>query len=246
MRTSIEKSMLIANLQRQILQWQGFKQVIEKDNQVGLGELEKAFPNHAFPLGSIHEFISENLEEEASSSGFMAGLLPLLMQKNGISLWIGSSHALFTPAIKLFGLDPDRIIFVQMKQQQDILWALEEGLKCEGVSVVVAEVADINFSQSRRLQLAVEQSRVTGFVLRLRPRFLGATACAVRWHIRPLPSWTEGDLPGVGFPSWEVNLLKVRNGSPSRWEVVWKKNGLQMKRLALFPRLAEHAKRKIV
>src|SRR5690606_29171741 len=150
-----------------------------------------------------------------------------LMQKRGIGLWISRSTQLFAPAMKSFGLDPDRLIFVQMDKEKDILWALEEALKCEGIGVVIAEIQDINFLQSRRLQLAVEKTKVTGFVLRMQPRSLGATTCAARWHIRSLPSHVEGDIPGVGFPEWEVELLKVRNGNPSRWQVRWKQNQLQ-------------------
>lgn len=245
MKPSIEKSILIADLQQQILRWQGFKQIEKKDYGVGLGELEKAFPGHVFPVGTLHEFMSESMEEEATSSGFISGLLSFLMQKGGVGLWISSSNQLFAPSIKSFGVDPDRIIFVQMEKQKDILWALEEGLKCEGVRVVIAEVQDIDFVQSRRLQLAVEKSKVTGFVLRLNPRFLGATTCAARWHIRSLPSHVQGDMPGVGFPEWEVQLLKVRNGSPSRWQVGWRQDQLQAKRLTLSSNPVYHAKRKV-
>jgi protein ImuA len=28
-------------------------------------------------------------------------------------------------------------------------------------------------------------------------------------------------LPGVGFPKWNVELLKVRNGKPGSWQVEW-------------------------
>lgn len=245
MSASNEKSLLIADLQQQIWQWQGFKQIEQKDDRVGLGELEKAFPGHFFPTGALHEFISESKEEEASSSGFIGGLLSFLMQKGGIGLWISSANQLFAPAVKSFGVDPDRIIFVQMKKQQDILWAAEEGLKCEGIRVVIAEVQDIDFVQSRRLQLVMEKSKVTGLVLRLQPRFLGATTCAARWRIRHLPSHVEDNLPGVGFPEWEVALLKVRNGNPSRWRVGWRQNQFQATRLAQNSSPMCHAKRKV-
>lgn len=246
MKTSVEKSMLIADLQHQILQWQGFNQVENKKYQLGVGELEKAFPEQVFPIGTIHEFMSESTEEEASSSGFIGGLLSFLMQKGGVGLWISNSNQLFAPSIKTFGLEPDHIIFVQMKKQEDILWALEEGLKCEEVQVVIAEVQDIDFAQSRRLQLAVEKSRVTGFVLRLQPRFRGATACAARWHIRSLPSRVEEGLPGVGFPRWEVELLKVRNGNPSKWEVEWRHDQLQAKRIVSASKDRQQDKRRKV
>jgi protein ImuA len=32
----------------------------------------------------------------------------------------------------------------------------------------------------------------------------------------------EDDMPGVGFPRWNVELLKVRNGKPGSWQIEWK------------------------
>ncbi len=244
MKTSIEKSMLIADLQHQILQWQGFKQVERKETGLGLGTLERAFPGNVFPMGTLHEFISDNKEEEAASSGFLAGLLSFLMQKDGVALWISSSDQPFAPAMTYFGLEPERIIFVQMQKQVDILWALEEGLKCTAVKVVVAELQEINFVQSRRLQLVVEKSRVTGLLLRLQPRMLGATTCAARWHIRTQMSHVEGDMPGVGFPTWKVELLKVKNGQSSCWQLAWTPRGLQVEQLKA-ERTASSSKRKV-
>jgi protein ImuA len=29
------------------------------------------------------------------------------------------------------------------------------------------------------------------------------------------------DMPGVGFPCWNVSLQKVRNGKPGNWQVEW-------------------------
>jgi protein ImuA len=37
--------------------------------------------------------------------------------------------------------------------------------------------------------------------------------------ISSLPSSTQNDMPGVGFPRWRVELNKIRNGRPGCWEV---------------------------
>jgi protein ImuA len=29
-------------------------------------------------------------------------------------------------------------------------------------------------------------------------------------------------MPGVGFPKWNIELLKVRNGKPGSWELEWR------------------------
>ncbi len=97
---------------------------------------------------------------------------------------------------------------------------MEEALKCEGLAAVIAETPELSFTASRRFQLAVEQSRVTGFVIRNNPKNL-ATACLTRWKISSLPTVSEDGLPGVGFPRWNVELLKVRNGTPGIWQLEW-------------------------
>jgi protein ImuA len=85
----------------------------------------------------------------------------------------------------------------------------------------VGELNELSFIDSRRLQLAVERSRVTGFIHRFRPRVQSPVACLTRWKISPLPSQTPDNLPGLGFPRWQVALLKVRNGQPASWQVQW-------------------------
>lgn len=218
---SDDKRKLIGQLQKHLLRWQGFKPSENHPEGIGLGLVEKAFPNAVFPVGSIHEFIGATPEQTAATSGFIGGILSTLMRKGGVCLWISTSNRLFPPAIKHFGVEPDRIIFIEARREKDILWALEEALKCDRLIAAVAELREMDFSQSLRLQLAVEKSRVTGFVLRSNPLRVGNTACAARWQITPLPSEVAEGMPGVGTPKWGVQLLKVRNGNPGYWEINW-------------------------
>jgi protein ImuA len=215
------KKDIVDQLQKNILLLQGIKMPSGSSENIGLGPVERAFPNGVFPKGTIHEFLSAKPEHAAACGGFVSGILNSLMQKGGACIWISVARTLFPPALKNFGVKPDRIIFIDLKHERDILWAAEEALKCEGLSAVIAEVQELSFTQSRRLQLAVEQSRVTGFILRNDIRKLNPTACAARWQITPLPSKLDDDMPGVGFPRWNVELLKVRNGNPGMWQMEW-------------------------
>lgn len=211
----------VNRLKQDLLRWQGFIPPESPTERIGLGPVEDVFPGGVFPARGVHEFISGCREESAAASGFIGGLLSRLMGGGAVCLWISTSRMLFPPAVQTFGPQPDRVVFVDVARERDVLWATEEALKCGGLAAVVAELQEMDFAQSRRLQLAVEKSRVTGLVLRSNPRFVGSTACVARWHIRPLPSVLEDGLPGVGFPRWEVELLKVRNGNPGRWQMEW-------------------------
>jgi protein ImuA len=214
------KADIIARLKKDILPLQGFKKTADAHVLKGIPKvIEEAFPNAVFPLGAVHELIASRPEDMAATTGFIAGLLASIMHNSGAVIWISSSRSIFPPALNTFGVSPDKIIFIHLKKEKDILWAMEEALKCKGLSAAIGEVQDLSFTASRRLQLAIEQSRVTGFIIRRNPRSLNTSACLARWKITSLPSELPGGMPGVGFPRWNVELIKVRNGRPSNWQL---------------------------
>lgn len=218
------KQEIVERLRKDILRLQGYTVLDNLNKSLGLGPLESAFPNQVFPRSSVHEFICESKEQSAVTCGFVKGLLSRLMPKGGVCVWIDTTSAVFPPAAPLFDVEPAHIIFIQMPGQPQALWAVEEALKCNSLSVVVGELYALDFVQSRRLQLAVEKSKVTALIMR-KSRNLGSTSCAARWKINALPSIQEEGLPGIGYPRWQVELLKVRNGNPGRWELEWSEKG---------------------
>jgi protein ImuA len=214
------KADIIAQLQRDILPLQGFRSALKKTiDDTGIGPIKNAFPNAEFPLGAVHEFVYTGAEDAAATAGFVAALLASLMRSKGASLWISTSRLIFPPALRSFNIAPDKIIFIDLQKEKEILWAMEESLKCDGLSAVIGEMRDLSFTDSRRLQLAVEKSQVTGFILRKNSDRLNITACLTRWKITSLPSELPGEMPGVGFPRWNIELLKVRNGKPGTWQM---------------------------
>lgn len=214
------KADIIARLKREILPLQGIRTASKNCAlDAGIGAIKNAFPNKSFPLGAIHEFIVAGEPDGAATCGFIAGIISSLMQVNEALIWISSSRTVFPPALKSFGISPDKIIFIDLQKEREVLWVLEEALKCVGLSAVLCEMPELNFNASRRLQLAVEQSGVTGFIIRRNPRSVNITACVTRWQVSSVQSESANDLPGVGFPRWNVELLKVRNGTPGKWQI---------------------------
>jgi len=216
------KKDILAQLQKKILPFQGYKLSTPGQGlNIELGPIMDSFPGSCFPFGAIHEFISSETEALAATTGFIAGLLSSFMRRGRVCVWISTSRKVFPPALKNFDIDPHHMLFVDLKKEKDALWVMEETLKCDGIAAVIGEIKEINFTESRRLQLAVEQSGVTGFVLRHSPKKLNTIACVSRWKITPLPSEFNDDMPGLGFPSWNVELLKIRNGRPGSWRMEW-------------------------
>lgn len=225
MKTQLQREQIVRDLQKQILSMQGIVKADRERCSMGLGAIEDAFPEGVFPTGAVHEFVSLEPEAAAATSGFLSCLLNKMNARKGFCLWISSRRLIFPPALKLLGIDPECIIFVDLQRDKDVLWAVEEALRCSALVAVIGELKELNFAQSRRLQLTIEESKVTGFIHRIQPLTEGVTACVARWRINPLPGTVEPGMPGVGFPQWNVELTKVRNGKTGSWQMGWTPRG---------------------
>jgi len=222
MPIQVSKAALIQQLQQDIFSLQNGQHPPLPPLQTGLGIIEQSFPLQRFPAAGLHEWISHTPANAAATNGFLAGLLQHILPQQAYTLWISTWRRLYPPALRAFGLDPSRVIFVDIPRNKEALWAFEEALKSGAVAAVVAELPNISFTESRRLQLAVEDSQVTGLLHRYQPRQEHPIASISRWQIQVAPSFFMKDtLPGIGYPAWYIQLLRVRNGRLGRWHLVW-------------------------
>lgn len=232
MKQAADRS-VIEQLQRQIQDLQAVRPATDEHaGALDLGPPEAAFPGGIFPRGVTHELISATAHDAASTNGFISVILGKLMARGGSCVWISARRSVFNrrifpAALKTFGIAPERVLFVDAANDKEALWALEEALKCEALAGVVGEIGELGFNDSRRLQLTVERSGVTGLLHRHRPKTENAVTCVTRWKITSLPGDVPGKIPGVGYPAWRVQLLKVRHGRPAEWHVQWTPRGLE-------------------
>jgi protein ImuA len=128
---------------------------------------------------------------------FTAGIAA---RTRGKVLWCITRQDLFAPALAQAGLVPDRVIYVEAGDEKSVL-CFEEGLRHGGLGAVVAEVARLSMTASRRLQLAAEGSGTIGLAIRRwrRPAeaadFGQPTASITRWRITALPATPALDAP---------------------------------------------------
>jgi protein ImuA len=214
----------------------------------GIAAIDRALPEGGLALGALHEIFGAGPDEEdgAAAAGFAAGIAGRIgdfaadsLQKQqtmagGPVLWCLKHRDLYGPGLAEHGLDPDRIALVRAPRDDDLLWALEEGLRTPGVAAVVGEIGRLPMVAGRRLQLAAEHAGIPALVLR-RWR-TGAEAAAerarpsaavTRWRIAPLPSLPDADEPGpreltgglIGWPRWRIELLRCRGGEPAAWNL---------------------------
>ena len=227
-----EKQQIISTLRSQILTMEGFRSHNMSTVSAGLGPILQAFPNKTFPLGAVHEFLSDGIENSTATVGFACGILGHVLGENGTGVWLcHGPRTVYPPALRSFGIDPDRIIFIEVKNEFNALWTLNETLKCSAVKAVVGEIKNLSFVVSRKLQLAVEESQCTGFIIR-KSESSNVTACVTRWRISMMHGETIEDLPGLGHPKWKVELLKIRNGKPGAWYVGWKNGEFETEAIA--------------
>lgn len=215
------KSQTISKLRSEISRFERLKPSTSGLINNLLGPICDSFPQRSFPIACIHEFICDAPEVVASSSGFISAILSGIMQKNGAAVWISTSSSVFPPALCAFGLQPEQVLFIRLKKEREVVDIMDEVLKCSSFISVIAETPELSFTASRRLQLSVEESNVTGFIMRKSVK-VNTTTCVARWKISPLPSLAYDDLPGIGLPRWQVELLRIRNGRSGKWDIQWR------------------------
>jgi protein ImuA len=123
-----------------------------------------------------------------------------------------SEHgALYVHGLKRFGLA--RLLFAETGSDQDTLWALEEGLRSEGLALVVGVIDDVTLTPARRLALAA-QKHGTPCLLLTHPRMPPVGATASRWRVaaRPGAPHPLGDsFKGLGARRFALTLERCRS-----------------------------------
>jgi protein ImuA len=216
--------------------------------------LDAALPEGGLPLGCLHEIGAGASAGDdpwgGAATGFAAALAGRVAAEHGPVLWLpsparrrhgpapgaldpGSFEGAepYGPGLAAWGLAPERLLVVRAATGAELLWALEEALRCRGLGAALAEVEEIDPTSARRLQLAAEAGGVTAFLLRPGSppsghRRAPAAAAVTRWAVTPVPGRAEGSRPGLGAPLWRLDLLRCRGGRPGAWIAEWRGDAL--------------------
>ncbi len=189
----------------------------------GLREIDRRLPGGGLTIGSLHEVAggANGAVDGAAAALFAAGIAA---RTRGQVLWCVTRVDLFAPALAQAGLAPDRLIHLEADDDTTLLACFEEGLRHGGLGAVVAEVARLPMTASRRLQLAAEKGGSIGIAIRRWRRqaeaadFGQPTASATRWRVSVLPSGPL-PVPGVGRPRWLLELIRARAGESADFKV---------------------------
>jgi len=179
---------------------------------------------------ALHELAPAAASHAGAASGFATALAARASGARGEALWVATDFAFaegggpYGPGLDLFGMPPARLLVLRVPRAADVLWAMEEALRCRALACVVAELpgggAEADLTATRRLSLAAREG-VAGLGLLLRHRATPApSAAATRWTVAAAPGRPDR-FGGLGRAAFDLSLRKNRRGPCGRWIVEW-------------------------
>lgn len=238
-----DKGAVLADLRARIRQLEGYSGGTRSIScPMGVHDMDTALADGGLPVGCLHELAPARPGDGGAAVAFAAAMIGVV--SGGIPgaqdrpvLWIGPERNLYPPGLIRFGLSPGRMIHLKVRRPAEMLWAMEEGLRCAGLVAAVVETARIDLTASRRLQLAAETAGVTGLVLTSSSddgrqaegalEFPVASAATTRWRVAAASSCAEAGFSGFALPRWRVELRRCRGGRPGLWNLEWREGRLQ-------------------
>ena len=170
-----------------------------------------------------HPTLSELFATYPRDGGW-AGFLLAQVDPAKPVLWVQERMAILESGrVHPLGLSIPELIHVEARDARDALWAMEEGLRCAGLSCVIGEIwgdpAVLDFTATRRLAVAAERSRVPCWLARLGGS-ANLSGARMRWRIASAPSLPNLlDPRAPGTPAWDADLFRARGFAPGRWSV---------------------------
>ncbi|WP_372989555.1 ImuA family protein [Sulfitobacter sp.] len=164
---------------------------------------------------------------DAAATGFVLACLP---DSKDPVMWIQDRMSrrengrLYGAALRRFGFNGN-ILRVEVSHPRDVLWAMEEGASCAGLSAVVGEIHGapevLSFTATKRLALRAENSGVPLWLIRSGDH--GALSAArERWRLRSRPSGANRfNAQAPGAPVWEADLFRARGRAPGVWTATY-------------------------
>jgi len=201
-------------------------------------------------LGSsaLHEIAAARETDVAAASGFVLALaarmtssrVPHTARGNSWDarndarvsaspvLWIAEdlsfaeNGALYGPGLDGIGIAPEQLITVAAARGRDVLWAMEEALRCRALGMVIGEMRPRGIDQvaTRRLALAAAAGNAFGLILYTASDDV-PSAAVTRWIVgAAAPRDTERS-HGIGPPRFLARLVRNRRGPLGTWIVEW-------------------------
>jgi protein ImuA len=136
-------------------------------------------------------------------------------------LWCSSRRTildvggLYPPGLARFGLDASSLLMVEARREDEVLWALEEGLRSGSLTLAIGALSSIGLTPARRLSLAARDG-ATPLLMLTSARSAASAATATRWRVHPAVSGAHSfDARAPGKARLAVQLERCRSAPPA-------------------------------
>jgi len=180
--------------------------------------------------GALHEIAAASEAHLPAATGFALGLAALARDNKHL-VWIAEDMTLaengapYGAGLDAFGLSPQYLIAVSVAHRPELIWAMEEALRCRAVGAVIGEVRQgvLDAVAVRRLSLAANDGGALAFLLRTQPSRDASTAMT-RWTVETAASDRKlvGQYLEFGAPRFAVHLARNRRGPTASWILEWR------------------------
>lgn len=149
----------------------------------GAACVDRLLPRGGLRVDGITEWTADAAGCGAASLAMIAAATRL-SKATGPLVVVGGEGTFYPPAAVALGLSDDRILWVRPSRHADLVWAIDQSLRCETVAAVWAHVGlHLDDRDARRFQLAAETGNTPGLFIRPasvrgRPSFTD-----VRFHV---------------------------------------------------------------
>lgn len=169
--------------------------------------------------------LSELFAETATDAAAIGYMMSRLPRTNAPILWVQdrlSRRESGRPY--LAGIGTSRpVIMVTLSRAADVLWAMEDGLRCRALGAVVGELwgdpPALDFTATKRLALRSEAADTPCWLVR-RAATANLSAARDRWRIGSVRSGVNPyDAQAPGRARWALDLFRSRRSKPGQWVV---------------------------
>ncbi len=174
----------------------------------GCQELDRCLPDGGYAPGTIIEWIEPTL-------GCGGIYLAIAAARHAITdgkvlVVVDPQQRFYPPAARSMGIPIERLIVLRPESESDVMWSIDQALRCSAVGAVVANLERVSELQARRFQLAAEQGQALGCWLRPWKVQRAPSWAEIQWLVEPVSSHKQ-NVRRIGLES-----LRMRGGAVGR------------------------------